>query len=180
MYQQIAEIAGVIIPSIALGYTVYILNQAYGIGSSIMPAPQATLMSMVVEGVISGNLPYSLVGIGALLAVAMIILRIPVLPFALGVYLPLSLSTATMLGGIVKAYVDRRKTDESSQERGILLASGLIGGDACIGILLAFGALSKVIPADKPGILPNWVSLAAFVLLALGLGFMTLRKRKDP
>lgn len=179
VYQQVAEIAGVLIPSLALGYTVYILNAAYGIGSSVMPAPQATLMSMVVEGVISGNLPYSLVGIGALLAVAMIILRIPVLPFALGVYLPLSLSAATMLGGLVKAYVDRRKSDETCQERGILLASGLIGGDACIGILLAFGALSRIIPADKPGILPDWVSLATFILLGLGLGYMALRKRKD-
>jgi putative OPT family oligopeptide transporter len=178
LYQQIAEIIGVFIPSIALGYTIYILNQAYGIGSNIMPAPQATLMSMIVEGVISGNLPYSLVAIGALLGFAMIILRIPVLPFALGVYLPLSLSTATMLGGLVRAYVDRKKTDELTKERGILLASGLIGGDACIGVLLAFGALAKIIPADKPGILPDWTSLAAFVFLAIGLGSMALRERK--
>lgn len=178
IYQQIAEIIGVIIPSLALGYTVYIMNQAYGIGSSVMPAPQATLMSMVVEGVISGNLPYSLVGIGILLGFAMILLGIPVLPFALGVYLPLSLSTATMVGGLVRAYVDRKKSDERVQERGILLASGLIGGDACIGILLAFGALSRIIPTDKPGILPNWFSLAAFILLGIGLGYMTLRKRE--
>lgn len=178
LYQQIAEIIGVFIPSLALGYTIYILNQAYGIGSNVMPAPQATLMSMIVEGVISGNLPYSLVAIGVLLGFAMIILRIPVLPFALGVYLPLSLSTATMLGGLVKAYVDRKQRDELTKERGILLASGLIGGDACIGVLLAFGALAKFIPADKPGILPDWTSLAAFILLAIGLGFLTLRERK--
>lgn len=179
IYQQIAEIIGVIIPSLALGYTVYILNQAYGIGSSVMPAPQATLMSLIVEGVISGNLPYSLVGIGVLIGLVMIILRIPVLPFALGVYLPLSLMAATMLGGLVKAYVDRKQTDELTKERGILLASGLIGGDACIGVLLAFAALTKIIPVDKPGILPNWVSLAAFILLAIGLGYMTLKKRNE-
>lgn len=178
IYQQIAEIIGVIIPSLALGYTVYILNQAYGIGSSVMPAPQATLMSMVVEGVISGNLPYALVGVGIFLGFAMIFLRIPILPFALGVYLPLSLSTATMVGGLVRAYVDRKKSDEFAQESGILLASGLIGGDACIGILLAFGALSGMIPADKPGILPTWFSLAAFILLGIGLGYMALRKRE--
>jgi putative OPT family oligopeptide transporter len=177
IYQQIAEIIGVIIPSLALGYTVYVLNEAYGIGSSLMPAPQATLMSMIVEGVIHGNLPYSLVGMGALLGVAMIILRIPVLPFALGVYLPLSLSAATMLGGMVRGYVDQRKTDETAHEKGILLASGLIGGDACLGVLLAFGALAKVIPADKPGILPDGFSLAAFILLGLGLGYMALRKQ---
>lgn len=177
MYQQIAEIIGVIIPSLALGYTIYILNQAYGIGSSVMPAPQATLMSMIVEGVISGDLPYALVGIGILLGFVMMILQIPVLPFALGVYLPLSLSAATMVGGLVRGYVDRKKTDESAQEKGILLASGLIGGDACIGVLLAFGALTKIIPADKPGLLPDWVSLVAFILLGLGLGFLALRKK---
>lgn len=178
IYQQIAEIIGVIIPSLALGYTVYVLNEAYGIGSSVMPAPQATLMSMIVEGVISGNLPYSLVGIGVVLGFVMILLRIPVLPFALGVYLPLSLSAATMVGGVVRAYVDRRATSELANERGVLIASGLIGGDACLGILLAFGALTHVIPTDQAGILPNWVSLAMYILLGLGLGFFALRRKQ--
>lgn len=177
-YQQIAEIIGVIIPAMALGYTVYILNEAYGIGSSAMPAPQATLMAMIVEGVISGNLPYSLVGVGAMLGFVMILLRIPVLPFALGVYLPLTLSAATMVGGAVRAYVNYKKTDDLGQERGILIASGLIGGDACLGVLLAFGALAHVIPVDRPGILPDWVSLLMYLLLALGLGFFALRKRR--
>lgn len=177
-YQQVAEIIGVIIPAFALGYTVYILNEAYGIGSTVMPAPQATLMSMIVEGVISGNLPYSLVGIGVLLGFVMILLRIPVLPFALGVYLPLSLSAATMVGGAVRAYVDHKNAGDLAQERGVLIASGLIGGDACLGILLAFGALAHVIPVDRPGILPNWVSLAMYILLGLGLGFFALRKKR--
>jgi putative OPT family oligopeptide transporter len=177
--QQIAEIIGVLIPSLALGYTIYILNSAYGIGSSIMPAPQATLMSLVVKGVISGDLPYGLVGIGAVLGFVMILLRIPVLPFALGLYLPLSLSTATMVGGVVRAYVDRKKTDPVTQEKGILLASGLIGGDACIGIGIALAALAGVIPADKPGILPDWISLLAFVLLGCGLATYALRKNGE-
>ncbi len=176
--QQVAEIIGVLIPSIALGYTVYVLNEAYGIGSRVMPAPQATLMSVVVQGVISGDLPYSLVGIGAVLGFAMILLRIPVLPFALGVYLPLSLSAATMVGGIARAYVDRKAKDDLSQERGMLIASGLIGGDACIGILLAFAALGKIIPIDKPGILPDWVSLLAYALLGVALAFFALKRKK--
>jgi putative OPT family oligopeptide transporter len=176
--QQIAEIIGVILPSLALGYVVYSLNEAYGIGSSVMPAPQATLMSMVVEGVITGNLPYALVGIGVLLGIAMIFLGIPVLPFALGVYLPLSLSAATMVGGIVRAYVNRTKSNEVAQEQGILLASGFIGGDACLGILLAFGALAKIIPADRPGILPDWVALLMYALLAIGLAVFSIRKKE--
>jgi len=175
--QQIAEIIGVIIPSLSLGYTVYLLNSAYVIGSDAMPAPQATLMSMVVKGVISGNLPYLLVGIGAVLGVAMIMLSIPVLPFALGLYLPLSLSTAIMVGGLARAYVNKRSSDELVQRKGILLASGLIGGDACIGVALALGALTGVIPIEKPALLPDWVSLLAYILLAAGLGQYVVGKR---
>lgn len=176
--QQIAEIIGVLIPSLALGYTVYILNQAYGIGSAVMPAPQATLMSLIVKGVMSGDLPYALVGSGAVLGLVMILLGIPVLPFALGLYLPLSLTAATMVGGLVKAYVDQRSIDESVQEKGVLLASGLIGGDACIGVLIALGTLAGFIPIDKPAIFPDWVSLFTFLLLGCGLGLYALRKKE--
>ncbi len=176
--QQISEIIGVIIPSLALGYVVYLLNEAYGIGSKAMPAPQATLMSMVVEGVISGNLPYTLVAVGAMIGLVMAMLGIPVLPFALGVYLPLSLSAATMVGGLVRAYVNRHTTQELAQERGVLLASGLVGGDACVGIAIAFLTLAKVVPAEAAAKLPDWVSFAAYLLLAAGLAFYAMKKRR--
>jgi putative OPT family oligopeptide transporter len=175
--QQLAEILGVLIPSLALGYTIYILNQAYGIGSQVMPAPQATLMSMVVKGVIGGGLPYTLIITGGFLGLALILLRIPVLPFALGVYLPLSLTTAMMVGAVGKAYVDKKSSpDLLDQEKGILFASGLIGGDACIGVAIAIGALSGVIPADAPGLLPDWVSCVAYALLAAILVHFAARK----
>jgi putative OPT family oligopeptide transporter len=179
--QQIAEIIGTIIPAISLGYVVYLLNQAYHIGSSILPAPQATLLSMVAEGVISGGLPYGLVGIGIMIGVFMWFLRIPILPFALGVYLPLSLSAATMVGGIVRAFVNHRTSaSENTEERGILLASGLVGGDACIGIVIAILAITGVIPADAPALAPDWVSFVAFALLAIWLGYSSLsRKRRS-
>lgn len=176
--QQYAEILGVVIPSLALGYTIYILNQAYTIGSTAMPAPQASLMAMVVEGVISGGLPYTLVGIGAVIGIILWMMRIPVLAFALGLYLPLSLSAATMVGGLARAYVNKKDNSELTQERGILLSSGLIGGDACIGVALAFLTLIGVIPADAKGLLPGWVSLAAYLLLGCGLAAYTLKKAK--
>jgi putative OPT family oligopeptide transporter len=175
--QQIAEIIGVIIPSLALGYTIYILNEAYHVGSTIMPAPQATLLSMVAKGVITGGLPYALVAVGIMIGIAMALLGIPVLPFALGVYLPLSLSAATMVGGIVRAYVNRFADPDLPQEPGIVLASGLIGGDACIGVVIAFLTVAGIIPPDAKAILPNWVSLAAYILLAIGLGFYSLKRR---
>lgn len=174
--QQVAELLGVIIPALALGYTIYILNAAYGIGTALMPAPQATLMAMIAEGVIDGNLPYPLFGAGALIGIAMAILRVPVLSFALGLYLPLSLTAATMIGGLMRAYVDRKYPSEESQERGILFASGLIGGDACIGIIIALLAVLGIVPTDAPAHLPSWASPVTFALLALSFLYFVRRK----
>lgn len=173
--QQIAELLGVLIPSLALGYTIYILNHAYGIGSKTMPAPQATLMSMIAKGVISGDLPYTLVGVGVVIGLILSMLRIPVLSVALGIYLPLSLSTATMIGGLVRAFVNRRASSELTQERGVLLSSGLIGGDACVGIIIALLTILKVIPANGSSLWPQWVSLVTFALLSIFLAVKTLR-----
>jgi len=136
------------------------------------------LMSMIVKGVITGGLPYTLVGVGVILGIIMIVLQIPVLPFALGLYLPLSLTTATMVGALVRAFVNRGKSNGSVQERGTLLAAGLIGGDACIGIAIALLALWGVIPVDAPGILPEWCSLFAYGLLAFGLAIAIFRKKR--
>ncbi len=177
--QQLAELLGILIPSLALGYTLYILNRAYGIGSSVMPAPQATLLSMIAKGVISGDLPYILVGVGAMIGLAMALLRVPVLPFALGLYLPLSLSAATMVGGLVRAYVNHRSSSELVQERGTLFSSGLIGGDACIGIFIALLTILGYIPVDAPTWLSDWASLATYLLLALSLTTFTLKKGRS-
>jgi putative OPT family oligopeptide transporter len=163
--QQIAEILGVVIPSIALGFTVYILNQAYHIGSTAMPAPQASLMAMIVKGVISGQLPYPLFATGALFGVALAFLRAPILAVALGLYLPLSLTTPVVLGGVIRAIIERKKTNEAVEERGNLFASGLIGGDACVGIVLALLTVLKVIPPEAPAFFADWVSILTFGLL---------------
>jgi putative OPT family oligopeptide transporter len=178
--QQLAELMGVIIPSLALGYTLYILNQAYGIGSKVMPAPQATLMSMIAKGVISGDLPYTLVGVGVVIGLVLSLLRIPVLSVALGIYLPLSLTTATMVGGLVRMYVNRKTASEFAQERGILLASGLIGGDACVGIFIALLTILKIVPLDAPAFFSNWGSLITFVGVGVGVAFFTLKKERSP
>jgi putative OPT family oligopeptide transporter len=176
--QQVAELFAVIIPCLALGYTIYLLNAAYTIGSSVMPAPQATLLAMIAEGVISGNLPYFLVGAGVMIALIMSMLGVSVLTFALGLYLPLSLSAATMVGGLVRKYVNRHTSDESTQERGVLISSGLIGGDACTGIVIALLTILGIMPTEAESYWPNWVSFLAYGLGAVGLGYLTLRLRK--
>ncbi len=175
--QQIAEILGAFIPALSLGYVVYILNAAYHIGSPQMPAPQATLLALIAKGVISGDLPYVLFGIGIMIGVLLAIVRIPILPVAIGIYLPLSLSTATIVGGLARAYVNSKNADESTEQRGILLAAGLVGGDACVGILIALMTVAGVIPLSAAAKLPNLFTLGAFILLACFLAHFSQRKR---
>lgn len=173
--QQIGEIIGVILPSLALGYTVYLLNAAYGIGSAAMPAPQATLMALIAQGVMSGELPYFLVGIGVVIGIALAVLRIPILPFALGLYLPFSLTTATMVGGLVKEILDRSSPSEHAHKRGLLLASGFVGGDACTGVIIALLAILQWIPASAPGFFRDEISILAYLFLGALLLFFSLR-----
>jgi putative OPT family oligopeptide transporter len=177
--QQIAEIIGVIIPSLALGYTIYILGSAYEIGSDRMPAPQAMLMSMIANGVINGELPYTLVVIGIIIGLIMAVVRVPILPFALGLYLPLSLSTAMMVGGLVREVVNRKNSSVNAQERGILLSSGLIGGDAVMGVVIALLTITGIVPQDHPAYFSDWVSLGSFLCLALLVAFFTLYKQTN-
>jgi putative OPT family oligopeptide transporter len=176
-YQQIAEIVGILIPSLALGITIYLLNAAYHLGSSNMPAPQATLMAMVAQGVINGDLPFTLVFIGVILGIIFWLTRIPLLPFAMGIYLPLSLTSAIMVGGLLSAFVSYKSASEITRQKGILVASGLIGGDACMGILIAILTISGIIPADKAAILPQYTSLIFYFGLATLLYWLITRKK---
>lgn len=141
--QQIGEIIGVVASAAVIGGILLLLNSAWGFGSKELSAPQATLMKMLVEGVMSGNLPWTLIFIGVFLAVAVDMLGIPVLPVAIGLYLPLELSTTLMAGGAVRWLADwynRRKGREGGA--GILFCSGLVAGEGLVGILLALAAVA--------------------------------------
>lgn len=135
MKQQIGEIIGVVASSLAISGVLYLLNNAWGFGSSELPAPQATLMKIVVEGVMEGNLPWNLIMIGAAVAIAVEIMGVPALPFALGMYLPIYLSAGIMLGGVVRFLID--KFADKVSEKGILVSSGMIAGEGLVGIILA-------------------------------------------
>lgn len=149
--QQLGELIGVVCSGLAIGGVLYLLNSAWGFGSTELPAPQATLMRLVVEGVMGGSLPWSMILCGVGIAVAVEILGIPVLPVAIGVYLPIHLSAPIFIGGAVRWYLERKKkknaeeADSSVTENGILFSSGLIAGEGLVGILLAVLAL---IPVD--------------------------------
>lgn len=173
-YQQIAEIIGVILPALAISGTMYLLNHAYGLGSSLLPAPQGTMMALIAQGVIQGNIPFILVTIGVIIGLILRLLSIPILPFALGLYLPLSLTTPVMLGGMVSAFVKHRTKDKEIFQRGVLTSSGLVAGDACMGVIVALlGVVGWVNFSAKP-LLPDIFSLIIFIALAIGLGWFTL------
>ena len=180
--QQIAEILGVFLPALAIGTTLHLLDQAYGLGSSLLPAPQGTMMALIAKGVIQGNIPITLILVGVILGLSMELLRLPVLPFALGLYLPLSLSTAMMLGGIVSFLVKKKERAThmtTASEKGILAASGLVAGDACTGVIIALLTVLGIIPATEQAFFSNTISLSVFLALAAGLGAICFYRRNS-
>lgn len=144
--QQIGEMIGIVSSALAIGGVLYLLNAAWGYGGAEVPAPQATLMKMIVEGIMGGNLPWNLVFVGVFLAVALEILRVPVMPFAIGLYLPIYLNVTIMIGGVVRGLMDmRKKVDAATKEQqatdGTLFCAGMIAGEGLIGILFAILAV---------------------------------------
>ena len=182
--QQIGEMIGVIASSAAIGYVLYLLNAAWGFGSNEIPAPQATMMKMLVEGIMNAELPWALILIGIFVAIVVEILGIPVLPFAVGMYLPFSLSAGIMAGGVVRWILERRKTDDEKEkkasiERGTLFTSGLIAGEGLMGVILAILAVLKVdSKIVSPVALPQICSLIIFIALLAYLYFICVKKSK--
>ncbi|MEM8629307.1 MAG: oligopeptide transporter, OPT family [Chlamydiota bacterium] len=165
--QQIAEMIGTLLPSIALGFCLYLLNDAYTLGSPAMPAPQASMMAMIAKGVIHGQLPYTLFAMGMLLGIFLECLRVPVLPFALGVYLPFSLTSATMVGGILSRLLMQSQKAEQVRDQGVLFASGMVGGDACMGIVIAVFAILGLTREETLSFFPSYATPIAYAFLAV-------------
>lgn len=168
--QQIGELIGVVASGLAIGGVLYLLNAAWGYGGAEVPAPQATLMKMIVEGIMGGELPWSLVFIGVFLALGLEILRVPVMPFAIGLYLPIYLNASIMIGGVARMFMDgRKKTDAKTKERqvtdGTLYCAGMIAGEGLVGILLAILAVCGV-TMDLSGTL-NLGNIGGVVLMAV-------------
>ena len=189
--QQIGELLGAVVAALTIGGVLYILSKAWGgFGSAQLPAPQASLMKMVVEGVMGGTLPWVLIIVGAFIAIVVEILGIPVLAFAIGLYLPIHLSTPIMLGGAVRWIIEKRKyssekEQKESVDKGVLYSAGMIAGEGIVGILLAIFAVAKLdgkinlsgIYGDNFNTVGNWVALVAFALL-VGSLFLFCRRKK--
>ena len=188
--QQVGELIGVVASAFAIGGTLYLLDSAWGFGSQELGAPQATLMKMVIEGVMGGDLPWNLVFIGVFVAIIIEVIGIPVLPFAIGVYLPVQLNACIMVGGLVRLAFDKMKKEEKEKKEiisdGILFCSGMIAGEGLVGILLAvlavFGVGEVIDISGKlnlPTAVANVGSLVVFALVILSLcKFSVWKKRK--
>ena len=174
--QQIGEMLGVVVSAAAIGFVLYLLNEAWGYGNEKIPAAQATMMKLLVEGIMDANLPWALILIGVFVAVVVEILQVPVMPFAVGMYLPFSLSAGIMAGGVVRFIVEKIK---GRGDRGVLFTSGLIAGEGIMGIILAVFAvvgldLSKVLHFS----LPQIGSLIIFIVLLYYLYRVCMKKDK--
>ena len=146
--QQVGELIGVVASGFAIAGVMALLNKAWGFGSAEIPAPQATLMKMIVEGIMDAKLPWVLVFMGVFLALALEVLRVPVMPFAIGLYLPIYLSCGIMVGGVVRLFLDKKKEAEAKKKEmisnGTLYCAGMIAGEGLVGILMAVLAIIKV------------------------------------
>jgi putative OPT family oligopeptide transporter len=198
--QQIAEMIGVIAAAPILALIVSALDQAYHIGSTNLPAPQAFLMSGIVEGVLGGQMVWPFVIAGAVLAFVLILIDLPVLPVAIGIYLPFTLSIPIFSGGIIRAITNKfivkkygsaeeeevsewelaiKQTDVKPKEKiirsGLLLTAGLIAGEALTGVIVAFLIIGGINLAifDFPPVLPG---ILIFLFIAILLWYIPLRE----
>jgi putative OPT family oligopeptide transporter len=187
--QQTGELIGVITSAAFVCLTVMLLGQTYGFGSTELPAPQATLMKLVIDGVLQQALPWGLVAIGIGIAlVAEFVLRIPSLPFAVGVYLPVTTMVPVFLGGLLRGWAVRRAPDadegEARRDRGVLFGSGLVGGEGLMGVAIAglagWAARSEVarwtLGTGWAGEAAEWVAFALFAGLILVFARLVYRR----
>ena len=183
--QQIGELVGVLTSATFVCLSVLLLAETFGFGSEELPAPQATLMKLVIDGVLDQNLPWGLVAIGAGIAIAAELAKIPSLPFAVGVYLPVSTMTPIFVGGMLKLWLERsaRDADQAAErrDRGVLLGSGFVGGEGLIGVAIAGAAF--VLGARPQGLGTGWlgpdwlVTLVSFAFFGLFAAWFVKRIR---
>ncbi|PKK85559.1 MAG: oligopeptide transporter, OPT family [Thermoplasmata archaeon HGW-Thermoplasmata-1] len=198
--QQISEIVGVIPAALVLGLVLKVLDKAYTIGSPSLPAPQAGMMASVIEGIMGGTMVWPYILAGAVIAIILILLNLPIMPVAVGIYLPFYLSAPIMLGGLVRYTVEKKmdklsgtgyekaeaedkaimdvghkkSSKETAIEAGLLFSSGLIAGEALMGVLAA-GLIAGGISMTLKDRVPGWPGMFVMLFLAFLIGYITLR-----
>ena len=188
-YQQMGLIVGVLVSASVIAITTIYMHQVFGIGSADVPAPQATLMSTIIRGLLNQNLPWGLVLVGVFVSITLELCGIHSLSFAVGSYLPIATTAPIFAGGLVRAWVERRtgKSQESEVSAGTLFSSGLIAGGSIAGILFAilvgtgsiapFQAIGNILPALHGETAVGQIASALlFLALAVIVSRMAMRK----
>ena len=186
--QQIGELIGVLTSAVFVCMAVLLLDKTIGLGTEELSAPQATLMKMVIEGVLQSSLPWGLVAIGASIAVVVELLRIPSLPFAVGVYLPVTTMVTVFFGGLLRKCMEKwsssQEDADARREEGTLFGSGLVGGEGLLGVGIAAVAFfqGKSITGfgyKWAGSAAPWLSVALFAVLILIFTRSCINRKKS-
>ncbi len=179
--QQYGELIGVITTAFFVAGSVLILGKAHGFGSAELPAPQASMMKMIIDGLVEHNIPWLLVAIGAGITLFVsFVLKLPALAFAVGVYLPITTMTPIFIGGTIRKIIEKRSSHntelkEKRREAGILFGAGLVGGDGLMGVLIGLlvilGIKPEILAVDWAGKFSIFIAAAFFV----GLVYLLVR-----
>ncbi len=176
--QQIGMLIGTVAAACIMGGALILLNRVYKLGSSELSAPQATMLSLIVKGFEEGNLPFQLILVGLLTGLSVELMGVRALAFSLGLYLPLATTLSLFVGGLISYFVHRNVTDDGHAEKGILLASGLIAGDALTGIAIAVLSVAGLLNVAAPPLFGPVFGCVAYALLAFLLTFLSRRKKR--
>ncbi|MBS2970975.1 oligopeptide transporter, OPT family [Metabacillus sp. KIGAM252] len=180
--QQVAMMIGVVASGSLIGFILILMDNAYTMGSADLPAPKAALMKILAEGVLGGDLPWDLIFIGAAIAVTLEFFGMNSLVVAVGIYLPVHVSTPIMIGGFVRFFIEKfSKTKEALAERtdrGTLFASGLIAGEALIGVVIAILLYFEVNIPENALFPSALLPFILFLLLAVLLGYVSFKGSK--
>ncbi len=184
--QQTWKFVGTLVSAATVGGVMMILNEAYGFTDpNVMAAPQANAMAAVIDPLMmGGDTPWLLYGVGAVLALLLNWLKVPALPFSLGMFIPFQLNAPLLIGAIVSWFVGSRSKDEAvnaaRKERGTLIASGFIAGGALMGVVCAALAFCDVkFEAPKSEVLTNTLGIVMYLALIIFLAVYSLRAKKD-
>jgi putative OPT family oligopeptide transporter len=161
--QQIALIIGVLVPAAAVVASLFLLASQYEMGGPELGAPQANMMKLVVDGILDQSIPWGLVFIGVGITMVAVLLKLPALAFAVGVYLPLSSMAPIFVGGLIRLIVEKkyganRELLQVRREGGILFGSGLVGGEGLMGVCIAgYAFIANKAPAPVIPDLGKWL-----------------------
>ena len=183
--QETWKFLGTLVAAATVGGVMLVLNKTYGFtGEGALVAPQANAMAAVIEPMMNGgSAPWLLYGIGAVIALILTFFKVPALPFALGMFIPLDLNMPMLIGGAISWYVGSRSKDkalnEARIEKGTLIASGFIAGGALMGVVSAILRFAEVDVYMKPSAWTEPIAIIPYAAIIIFMGWSALKAKKE-